>query len=120
MNCLRNILMVGIGGALGAMLRYGTTLLFQSLELSSNMATVVVNVIGSFCMGLLIGYFEQNPWLLLATVGICGGFTTYSTYAMQSVVLLQQGRYGMALVYVFGTLLLCISFTTLGFYWVHK
>lgn len=111
---VRNILLVGLGGATGAMLRYGITLLFTFLNWSTNVGTLITNVVGSFVMGMLVSCFEQSPALLFATVGLCGGFTTFSTFSMQSVTLLQQGRYGAAALYILATLLLCVGFAALG------
>jgi len=114
---IRNILLVGLGGAIGAMMRYGVTLLFTALHWSTNVGTCLTNIIGSFCMGLLVSACSQSPWLLMATVGICGGFTTFSTFSMQSVTLLQQGKYGPAAVYILGTVVLCLAFAFAG-YWL--
>ena len=111
---IRNILLVGLGGAAGAMLRYGITLVFTFMHWSTNIGTLLTNVIGSFVMGMLVSAFEQSPMLLFATVGLCGGFTTFSTFSMQSVTLLQQGRYGAASLYIFGTMLLCVGCAALG------
>ncbi len=111
---IKNILLVGLGGATGAMLRYGITLLFTFLHWSANVGTLLTNVIGSFIMGMLVSMFQQSPMLLFATVGLCGGFTTFSTFSMQSVTLLQQGRYGAAALYMLGTMALCIICAALG------
>lgn len=111
---IRNILLVGLGGATGAMLRYGITLLFNFMHWSTNIGTLLTNMAGSFVMGMLVSRFEQSPLLLLATVGICGGFTTFSTFSMQSVTLMQQGRYGTAALYMLGTMVLCVGFAALG------
>lgn len=111
---IRNILLVGLGGATGAMLRYGITLLFNFMHWSTNICTLLTNMTGSFVMGMLVSRFEQSPLLLLATVGICGGFTTFSTFSMQSVTLMQQGRYGTAALYMLGTMVLCVGFAALG------
>ena len=120
---IKNLLIVGLGGAIGAMMRYGATLLCNAIHWSSNLGTFLVNIIGSFAMGLLIGLSEANSsqtsWLLMATVGICGGFTTFSTFSMQSVSLLQQGKYSMAVLYILGTVLVCIVMTAIG-YWIMK
>ena len=120
---IRNILIVGLGGAIGAMMRYGVTLLCNAIHWSSNLGTFLVNIIGSFAMGLLVGWSETNStqtsWLLMATVGICGGFTTFSTFSMQSVSLLQQGKYTLALLYILGTVLVCIVMAAIG-YWIMK
>jgi len=112
---IRNILIVGLGGAIGAMMRYGVTLLFTALHWSANIGTCLTNTIGSFCMGLLVSACGQSPWLLMATIGICGGFTTFSTFSIQSMTLLQQGKYGSAAVYILGTVFFCIAFTLAGY-----
>lgn len=112
---IRNFLAVGAGGAIGAMLRYGLTVLGMYLHWPANLSTFVVNALGSFVMGLLVGGCEQGTWMLMATVGICGGFTTFSTFSMQSVRLLQDGKWTEALLYILGTLILCILMAWLGF-----
>ena len=111
---LKNFLAAGAGGALGAMLRYGMTVLGAHLHWSSNLPTFLVNIIGSFIMGMLVSSCEQGTWLLMATVGICGGFTTFSTFSMQSVNMLQEGKWGQAAIYIFGTLAVCLLVAWLG------
>ena len=111
---LRNFIAVGLGGALGAMLRYGVTVLGSAIGWTGNLSTYLVNIIGSFIMGLLVGTCPQGTWLLLATTGLCGGFTTFSTFSLQSVTLLQQGRWGPAVLYIFGTLVSCILTAWIG------
>ena len=111
---LRNFLAVGFGGAIGAMLRYLVTVLGTAIHWSGNLSTYAVNIVGSFVMGLLVGLCPQGTWLLLATTGICGGFTTFSTFSLQSVTLLQQGKWGPAMLYILGTLVSCIITAWLG------
>lgn len=111
---IKNFLAVGAGGALGAMLRYGMTILGIHLDWSSNLSTFLVNAAGSFVMGLLLSSFEQGTWIMMATVGICGGFTTFSTFSIQSVTLLQEGKWGSAALYIFGSLLVCVLMAWLG------
>ena len=111
---IRNIFLVGLGGAFGAMLRYGISILFTALNWSSDIATFLVNVIGSFAIGLLSGCLPQGGWLLFATVGLCGGFTTFSTFSLQSLTFLQSGRYGAAALYILGSVAVCILFALLG------
>lgn len=112
----RNIILVGFGGACGAILRYGITLLFAALQWSTTLGTFLTNLIGSLCIGIITGSCQQNTWFLLLTVGVCGGFTTYSTFSMQSVTLLQQGRYGTAACYILGTAILCVAFSAAGYF----
>ena len=97
---MRNILLVGLGGAVGAMLRYGVTLLCNALNWSSNLGTFLVNIAGSFAMGLLVSCCGQSPWLLMATVGICGGFTTFSSFALETNQLMAKGQIATSVCYV--------------------
>lgn len=105
---MKSFLLVGIGGALGAMARYGITVLFTVLGWSSLLATMTANLAGSFLMGLLVSMALQQPLLLLATVGFCGGFTTFSTFSMQSITLFQQGQYTTLILYILLTLIFCL------------
>lgn len=117
---LLRFLFIGIGGALGAILRHSLTMLCQTCHIPTTLGTLLTNIIGSFLMGLLVSSCQPGAWLLMATVGLCGGFTTFSTFSLQSVKLLQQGHYLSASLYMFGTLALCIAFTILGCYIGHK
>lgn len=109
--------MVGLGGAVGSMLRYGVTLLFASLHLSGNLATFSVNAIGSFLIGILTGCCKEGTLLLLLllTVGLCGGFTNFSTFSLQSVRLIQGGNLWEAAIYIIVTLVMCAAAAWLGY-----
>ena len=111
---IRNFIAVGAGGAIGAMLRYGMTVLGAHLHWSSNIATFLVNIIGSFVMGILVSGCEQGSLMLMATVGICGGFTTFSTFSVQSFNLIQEGKWGQAALYIIATLVICILMAWIG------
>lgn len=117
----RNFIAVGLGGAIGAMLRYAVTLLGTAMGWAFGWSTFAVNVVGSFVMGLLVACFgSTSTWILFLTTGMCGGFTTFSTFSVQSVTLLQQGKYGPAALYVFGTLCACLAVAFLGYYLGQK
>lgn len=96
---------VGVGGAVGAMLRYGVSL--ASLRLSATdypWGTLAVNVGGGLLMGLLVGMFASRgstdmPWLLLG-VGVLGGFTTFSAFSNEVVAMLERGAPGLAAGYI--------------------
>ncbi len=110
MNTLINFLVVFLGGGLGAAARYGFTLIFSC----SLWATFLVNVVGSFLIGLFAGAALPNTTRLLLTAGFCGGFTTFSTFAKENVQLLLQGRFGLFALYTLGTLVLTILFAACG------
>ena len=120
MDRLYNFLMVGLGGAAGSMLRYVVTLLFSTLGWNGNLATAVVNVIGSFIIGYLMEGVTDAAALLMLVVGFCGGFTTFSTFSMQSVRLFQEGKFLPLAIYVAGTVILCILFAAAGCFLAKK
>lgn len=112
---LKNFLFVALGGAFGAALRYGIGILGSALGASGQIATFFINVLGSFVLGLLTSACTPGSFMLFATIGVCGAFTTFSTYSVHSVTLLQEGRYGTAALYILGTVVLCLLFAWIGF-----
>ncbi len=118
---LKNILFVGLGGAAGSMLRYAFAVWFKHATFP--LATFLVNIIGSFIIGVVFAYSlrsEQfaNNWRLFLAAGICGGFTTFSAFSLESFIMLQQQRIGMFALYVTGSLLLGLAATWLGYSFV--
>jgi CrcB protein len=113
----KNFLIAGFGGFLGTLLRYAVTLLIKPGTFPA--ATFLINVTGSFILGLVIGYTlkfspaESNLRLFLAT-GFCGGFTTFSTFSYENVSLLKSGHYSYFFLYVAGSLVIGIFATWLG------
>lgn len=111
---LKNFLFVGLGGALGSMLRYGVNLLGAYFSLTALIPTFLVNCIGSFLIGLFAASVSKDSVMLFCTVGLCGGFTTFSTFSSQSIDLLQNGKIATASVYIVLTLFVCILGSCLG------
>jgi CrcB protein len=104
--------LVFLGGGLGSMLRHGVGKTSVAL-LGSDFpyGTLAINVIGSFAMGVIAGWFTQRgqgsqEWRLFLTTGIIGGFTTYSTFSLETALLWERGAIGLSFLYVGGTLLL--------------
>ena len=122
----RHLLLVGIGGFVGSMLRYLVSMYVQARtgETLFPWGTLVVTVAGSLVIGLVAGFslrnqsFEMN-WRLFLATGVCGGFTTFSTFSNDSYLLLKQHQYYMLLLYVFVSFILSISATAAG-YWVTR
>jgi CrcB protein len=106
---------VAIGGALGALSRYSFVLIAVTLvDNRLPWATFGVNVVGSFCIGIaavLIGdrVIEGEFWRLLLVVGFLGSFTTFSAFSLETLLLLQQGNYNIAMVYAAGSVTLCLG-----------
>ena len=99
-----NIIIVGLGGAVGAICRYLITLLPVHPENGFPIKTFMINVIGSFIIGLVAALAAKNAMnpkaVLFLKVGICGGFTTFSSFALETEGLLEKGSTGIAMLYV--------------------
>ena len=120
---IKNLLLVGLGGSIGSMARYAASLLIQSK--SFPFATLSVNVIGSFIIGLVFALSIKeaavsNNWKLFLATGICGGFTTFSAFSVENMELLQNGKTGMALTYIMLSIVLGILATFLGYQLILK
>ena len=93
-----NLLWVALGGAIGASARYGVTVMLANATKAFPFATLTVNIVGSFVLALLFCWQVQQEssnsqiWLLLG-VGVLGAFTTFSTFALDGVLLVQQGAW---------------------------
>jgi CrcB protein len=119
------LLAIAIGGAIGSVARFlvgvGSTKL---LGLAFPWGTLIINVAGSFLIGVFAESFALK-WNLpqagqaFLTVGLCGGFTTFSTFSLDSYVLLQRGQLGLAAAYVIGSVILSIAALFAGLYLVR-
>lgn len=114
-------LLVGAGGALGAMSRYGLSVLVGRLwPMSFPLATLLINIIGSLAMGLVVGLMArllptwQNEARLFVAVGILGGFTTFSSFSLDAIVLIERGEMVQATAYVLLSVVLCLIGLYLG------
>ena len=97
-------LIVGAGGAIGAIGRYLIGLLPMNPENGFPVKTFLINVIGCFIIGIIAALADKNAvnpnLVLLIKVGICGGFTTFSSFALETEGLIAKGSTGVALMYV--------------------
>ena len=100
-------LLVAVGGALGSMARYGSGVLIGKVwDATFPLATMLINIVGSLAMGLFIGYLVratpswQADARLLVAVGIFGGFTTFSSFSLDTISMMERGDIGQALLYV--------------------
>lgn len=112
----KDLLLVGLGGGIGSMLRYAVSIIAGTFMLPSPLATFGVNAIGSLAIGIIMATCNRGSLYLFAAIGLCGGFTTFSTFSAQSVELLQSGQYTTGLLYIFITLCVCLLFTWGGLY----
>lgn len=112
---LINLIYVGLGGAVGAVMRYIISLL--PLKSSFPLLTLVTNLLGAILIGIVVGaadrYLSDRAVLFWKT-GVCGGFTTFSTFSLEALLLFEQGRTVMGLAYVLLSVVLCIVGVAVG------
>lgn len=117
---LKQILLVGLGGGIGSILRYLTSFLTQKYNPAPfPLATFMANILGCFLIGLLTGYLGQNIQAnqnlkLLFITGFCGGYTTFSAFALENVALFQNNNPWMAIGYTTASIILGMLVVWLG------
>ena len=117
------LLAIALAGGAGAVARYGVATLAMRAAPTFPYATLAVNVLGSFLLGLLMrvgmdathGFGATSTVRLALTIGFCGGFTTFSTFSAETVLLLESGSYGRAATYVVASVGLSLVALALGF-----
>lgn len=108
---IKSILLVGLGGAVGSILRYLTGFWLSKYSSAGYpWSTFVVNIIGSFVIGLLTGYLSRSDHRsalkLLLVTGICGGYTTFAAFTAENIGLMEAGQWTTAFLYISSSLLL--------------
>ena len=117
---IKNILLVGLGGGIGSMLRYLSQRLADKLyPIHFPWGTFAVNIIGCFFIGIFwaISFksFETNEnWKLFLMTGLCGGFTTFSAFTLEGIGLLKEQKIALFFLYVAGSVLVGLAATYLG------
>ena len=111
-----NALLVGLGGAVGAVGRYGLSLL--PCRSAFPLLTLLTNLIGAVLIGFVAGLAGRerlsSGWTLFWKTGVCGGFTTFSTFSLESLNLLQKGKAGQAGAYILLSVAGCLAGVALG------
>jgi CrcB protein len=108
-------LLVFFGGGLGATLRHVINMASARwLGMAFPYGTFIINITGSIVMGLIAGYLSfkgeaAQPWRLFLMTGILGGYTTFSAYSLDSVLLYERGELGLAVFYVVGSVVIAIA-----------
>ncbi|RZK02587.1 MAG: fluoride efflux transporter CrcB [Flavobacterium sp.] len=119
---LKTLLIIGLGGAIGSMLRYLTSLFVARFwENHFPLATFITNVIGCFLIGLFIGFLEKQQlansdlkWFLIT--GFCGGYTTFSTFGYENFNLLQNQNMGIAFAYIASSVIIGLMAVWFGLF----
>ena len=123
MNIVNTVLFIGLGGFIGANLRYliGIYINRYSHEMTG---TLIVNITGSFCIALFFGFMAQKYSVndnlkYFFPIGLLGSYTTFSTFSYTTLILINEGNYVRAGMNIILTFSLCLLFTFIGF-WISK
>ncbi len=119
---IKEIIWVGLGGFMGSICRYLVSLGLISIKWNLPWPTLVVNLIGSLVIGILAAYALKIPqeWKLLLIPGFCGGFTTFSSFSLENLSLLQAGSTQTAVAYILSSIIGGLLMVALGFYTAQK
>jgi len=114
-------LYIGLGGAVGSIIRFVFSKLFQDYFKASffPIGTLLVNIIGAFLIGIIFEIYDQNfvisPELkLLLATGFCGGFTTFSTFSNETMIMFSEGDYFYASIYIVSSVFFSLLAVYLG------
>lgn len=117
----KSLLFVGVGSFIGGVLRYSVSVLMKGLcGQGFPWGTLLVNLVGCFAFGVIFALFGRygstnSGWCLLLTTGVCGGFTTFSTFANESVLMLQNGNWPGFVGYVVASIVVGFALVALGY-----
>lgn len=119
---MKTLFFVGLGGAVGAILRYAiSSIPYKGVF---PLITLIINVCGAFVIGCIAGFAEGKGMsanmILFAKVGVCGGFTTFSTFSLEAYKLIEGKLYGHAITYIALSAVLSILATALGMLLVKR
>jgi fluoride exporter len=116
---MQSYLLVAVGGAVGAAMRHGLSRALPPGASGLPWATLAANATGGLLIGLLAGYVLSRgegaeSWRLLLGVGLLGGFTTFSAFSLEVVMLMERGKAPVAALYVAASIVLAIAAAGLG------
>ena len=123
---MKNIILIGLGGFIGTILRYGIGKIFEKNIYFFPFGTFLVNMIGCFLLGLLITSLAKENNLLLNKlylffgIGICGGLTTFSTFSMESLNLINDGKLFLMSLYIISSIGFGLLFCYFGMIFIKS
>ena len=112
---MKDFLAISVAAIVGANLRYLISrLAAKEFGLAFPYGTLIINIVGSFIVGFFVIWTTERAlvdprWRLLVVVGFCGSFTTFSSYAFETMAYFEQGQYGLMLANIFTNNLLCLG-----------
>ena len=118
---MKPVLLIFFGGGFGSVLRYIIGKWLNNGENAIPYGTFLVNILGSFFIGIILGYAAKvsspsNSYVFLLATGFCGGFTTFSAFAYENHLFLKNGDYFSFLIYTLGSVILGLLAVFAGFY----
>ena len=121
---IKNAIIVGSGSFIGGVVRYLISFAMKGVCNGFPWATLLVNLLGCFFIGLLWGFFSRtsvvdNNWQLFLMAGICGGFTTFSTFSKEALAMFQCCDYLSFASYIGISVIVGIALVALGYYVVR-
>ncbi len=123
---MTSYLIVALGSAIGGALRHAVNVgAARVLGVGWPYGTFTVNIVGSFAIGVIVGYFAlktnaSQAWLLFFTTGVLGGFTTFSAFSLDVALLYERGRLDLAALYLLGSVSLSIAALFLALMMVRR
>ena len=119
---MKLILLIGAGSFLGGISRYLLSSVIPSKTEVFPTGTLAVNIIGCFCIGIVFGLFDRgqisHEWRIFLATGFLGGFTTFSAFSNEALLLFRDGQAGVALLYVAASVVLGLTATWLAWQWM--
>jgi|TARA_B110000483_G_scaffold235957_1_gene308299 CrcB protein len=118
-------LLIFLGGGLGSVLRFLISqYISKKIESGIPWGTFVVNILGSLLLGATIGFFHKinlssSQYVVFFTIGFCGGFTTFSTFTMENMLLLKNGDWTLVFIYSLTSVIIGVL-AAFGGFWVLK
>jgi CrcB protein len=114
-EAVRAYLFIALGGALGSVLRFFlSSVMAQRFGGHAFLGTMFVNVTGSLVIGFIAALGPIRLWEQLLMIGLLGGYTTFSSFSLQTLELMHQGRWSVAFTNAFGSLALCLVAVWIG------
>ncbi|MCE5342889.1 MAG: fluoride efflux transporter CrcB [Eubacteriales bacterium] len=116
---MRDVILVGFGGFFGSICRYLLSLMPFSNHSGFPVATMIINVLGALLVGVLVGLASRfthihAEWFTFLQVGFCGGFTTFSTFALETTSLFGAGKAWLGVAYIVISVLLSVAAVFIG------